>query len=125
MQAALVYPVPGSTGNPTTLSEVVVATSGTLPAQWQAGSGWDVELTYTPSGTYPGAVFGAGFASAAAPFPTPNATPPFANPQYWASTMSYAANANTPLPPGVLITATLNNLNSSCAPGVTFGTFST
>lgn len=125
MQAALVYPAPGSTANPTSLSQVVIATSGTLPAQWQSGAGWDIDLVYAATGTYPGQVFGAEFASAAAPFPTPNATPSFSSPTYWGSSISYASNANTPLPPGTTITATLNNLNSSCYPGVAIGSFST
>ncbi|HTX02585.1 MAG TPA: hypothetical protein VMD07_02805 [Candidatus Acidoferrales bacterium] len=126
MQYSLVYPVPSSTGNSTSLSEVVVATSGTLPPTWMTGNGWDVELNYTATGSYPGTAFGSDFATVSVnAIPTPNASPSFANPSYFVSTFSYASNANTPLPPGTLITATLNNLNSSCYPGVTIGKFST
>jgi hypothetical protein len=125
MQAALVYPAPNATRISTTVSQVVVGTSGTLPSDWQSGSGWDVELVYTPSGTYPGGAFGMEFASASPPFPAPNATPSFANPSYWSSSFSYASNSNTPLPPGTSITVWLNDLNSSCFPGVTIGSFST
>lgn len=126
MQYALVYPVPNSTGNPTSLSQVVVATSGTLPTNWQSGNGWDVELNYTATGAYPGTALGTEFATISpSAIPTPNASPTISNPSYWQSTFSYAANANTPLPPGTTITATLNNLNSTCYPGVTIGTFST
>jgi hypothetical protein len=126
MQYSLIYPVPSSTGNPTSLSEVVVATTGTLPGAWTSGSGWDVELNYTATGAYPGHALGNEFATISpSAIPTPNATPSFSNPSYWQSSFSYAANANTPLPPGTTITATLNNLNSSCYPGVTIGTFST
>lgn len=125
LKYALVYPAPSSTGIPTNLTQAVVATSGTLPSDWNTGSGWDVELIYTPTGAYPGTALGGEFATANPPFPTPNATPSFASPSYWSSTFSYAANANTPLPPGTLITATLNDLNSTCFPGVTLGTFST
>ena len=124
MKYALVYPAPSATGIPTNLSQAIVATSGTLPPDWNTGSAWDVELLYTQTGSYTGAVLGAAFAAASAPFPTPNATPSFASPTYWSSTFSYA-NLNTPLPPGTLITATLNDLNSTCYPGVTLGTFST
>jgi hypothetical protein len=126
MQYSLVYPVPNSTGNPTSLSEVVIATSGTLPAQWNTGQGWDAELFYTATGTYPGTALGTEFATVNySAVPTPNATPSFANPTYWVSTFSYAANANSPLPPGTTITATLNNLNSSCFPGKTVASFGT
>lgn len=126
MQYSLVYPVPSSTGNPTSLAQVVVATSGTLPPTWMSGNGWDVELNYTATGAYPGHALGGDFATIApSAIPTPNATPSFSNPSYFTSTFSYAANANTPLPPGTSITATLNNLNSSFYPGVTIGTFST
>lgn len=126
MQYSLVYPVPSSTGNPTNLSEVVVATSGTLPPTWMTGNGWDIVLNYTATGAYPGSALGGEFtATTPSAIPTPNATPAFANPSYFQSTFSYASNANAPLPPGTSITATLNNLNSSCYPGVTIGTFST
>lgn len=123
MKYALVYPAPSSTGVPTNLSQAIVATSGTLPSDWQSGSGWDVALIYTQVGTYPGSVLGNIFASTNPPFPTPNATPSFASPAYWNSPISYTVN--TPLPPGTFITATLNDLNSTCFPGVTIGTFST
>jgi hypothetical protein len=126
MQYALVYPVPSSTGNPTSLSAVVVATSGTLPPTWMTGNGWDIELNYSATGSYPGTALGGEFAAVSySAIPTPNATPSFANPSYYQSTFSYASNANTPLPPGTVITATLNNLNSNCYPGVTIGTFGT
>lgn len=125
MKYALVYPAPSSTAVTTNLAQVVVGTSGTLPSDWQSGSGWDVELLYTPTGAYPGAILGQTFATTNPPFPAPNATPSFSSPSYWSSSISYAANANTPLPPGTLITATLNDLNSTCFPGVTIGTFST
>jgi hypothetical protein len=126
MQYSMVYPAPNSTGNPTSLSQVAIATSGTLPSDWTSGSGWDIELNYTATGAYPGHALGNEFAATSlGAVPTPNATPSFANPVYWQSAFSYAANANTPLPPGTLITATLNDLNSSCYPGVTIGTFST
>jgi hypothetical protein len=126
MQYSLVYPAPSATGVPTNLSEVVVAAAGTLPANWTSSSGWDVELNYPATGAYPGHALGNEFAPiASGTIPTPNATPSFSSPLYYQSSFSYAANANTPLPPGTTITATLNNLNSSCYPGVTIGTFST
>ena len=122
MQAALTYPAPGTKGNSTTLAQVVFGTSGTLPTDW---TNWDVILTYTPSGVYPGQVVGATVTAPPSPVPTPTAAAPFPNPTYWSSSFSYAANANTPLPPGVVITATLNDLSSSCYPGVAFGQFQT
>lgn len=126
MQYALVYPAPSSTAVSTTLSQVVVATSGTLPSDWQTGSGWDVELVYTQSSAYPyGAALGQEFVATNPPFPTPNATPSFSSPSYWSSAFSYTPSASSPLPPGSVITATLNDLNSTCYPGVTIATFST
>jgi len=126
MQYSLVYPAPNSTGVSTSLAQVVVATSGTLPTTWTSNNGWDIELNYTPAGAYPGYALGAEFTTTSySAVPTPNATPSFSNPTYWQSTFSYASNANTPLPPGTLITATMNNLNSNCYPGVTIGTFTT
>jgi hypothetical protein len=125
MQYSLVYPAPNSTGNSTTVSQVIVATSGPLPAQWQQGAGWDVVLGYPPGGGYPGSDVGNGFVSTAPPFPTPNTTPPFSNPSYWSSSISYAANANPSLPPGTQIGVYLNNLNTNCTPSVLVGSFST
>jgi len=126
MQYSLVYPAPNSTANATSLSQVAVATSGTLPSDWTSGNGWDIELNYTATGAYPGHALGQAFATTSlSAIPTPNATPSFANPSYWQSSFSYSANANTPLPPGTLVTATLNDLNSNCYPGVSLGTFST
>src|SRR5579872_3249682 len=104
MKYALVYPAPSATGIPTNLSQAIVATSGTLPPDWNTGNGWDVELVYTQTGSYNGAVLGQEFVAASPPFPTPNATPSFSSPTYWSSTFSYT-NLNTPLPPGTLITA--------------------
>jgi hypothetical protein len=124
LKYALVYPAPSSTGVPTNLSQVIVATSGTLPSDWQTGSGWDVVLLYNAVGSYPGSVAGNIFASVNPPFPTPNATPSFSSPSYFSSSINYTT-VNTPMPPGMLITAELNDLNSTCYPGVTIGTFST
>ena len=122
MQAALIYPAPGSTGNPVSLPQVVFATSGTLPTDW---ANWDVILTYVPTGAYSGQVIGGTVTAPPSPVPTPTATAPFPSPTYWSSSFNYGSSINTPMPPGFVITATLNDLSSSCYPGVAFGQFGT
>lgn len=122
MAASLIYPAPGSTGIPDNVSQVVVATNSTIPSDWSTGQGWDILLSYAYSPAYGNGHYGNAFASTAAPFPTPNATPAFSGtPQYWSSPLTYTNAPN--LPPATLITVELNDLNSVCFPGVTIGTF--
>lgn len=123
MLASLSYPLPGATAVPGNISQVIVATNSTLPSDWQAGAGWDVLLAYPFSSAYSNGHYGAEFTAATAPYPTPTATPSFAGPQYWSSTISYVNAPN--LPPGTQITVELNDANSYCFPGVTIGTFTT
>ena len=123
MQAQLVYPAPGSTGIPDNVSQIIVATNSTLPPDWQGGTGWDVLLAYAYNPAYGSGHYGLGFTAAATPFPSPTATPSFANPTYWSSTITYSNAPN--LPPASQITVELNDLNSTCYPGVTIGTFTT
>jgi hypothetical protein len=123
MQAQLIYPAPGSTAIPDNVSQIIVATNGTLPADWQTGNGWDVLLAYNFNPAYGNGHYGNMFAAAATPFPSPAATPSFANPTYYSSTISYTNAPN--LPPATQVTVQLNDLNSTCYPGITIGTFTT
>ena len=117
LQAALVYPAANSTGNTVTLPQVIVGTNATLPASW------DVVLTFPFSTVYGNTRFGNTVTTAPTPFPTPFQTPSFSNPNYYASAFAYVTAP--PLPPGTVITATLNDTSSSCYPGVTLANFST
>jgi len=57
---------------------------------------------------------------AASPFPSPAATPPFANPTYYTST-----NGGYTFASQTLLTAQINDLNSNCTPGSSLGSFTT
>jgi hypothetical protein len=107
----LVYPAPGATAVPGTFGQVIVASTTALPSKY------DVLVTDAVS---PGGVLGGSFTTASPPFPSPNATPSFANPQYQSSSfagLTFAA--------GQGVTVYLNDPNSGCAPIGPIGTFST
>jgi hypothetical protein len=108
---ALVYPAPNSTAIPDNFGEIVVASSpNPLP------SGWEAVAASTGYGNIPGGAF----APASPPFPTPNATPSFANPQYQVSSFSGA-----PAIAGQVVIVYLNNPNSTCTPLGPIGSFTT
>lgn len=128
MQASLIYPAPGSTAIPDNVSQIIIATNSTLPSDWQVTYGWDAVATYPASSTYGNGHPGTEFVStAASPLPSPAATPGFSGTaQYWSSTLVYGGpNALPNLPPATQITVVLNDLNSSCYPGVPLGSFTT
>ncbi|MBV8151615.1 MAG: hypothetical protein JOY59_08665 [Candidatus Eremiobacteraeota bacterium] len=116
VSATLVYPAPGSTGNTTSPAQIVIAGSGTLPPTSY------VLLSFPFNSATGTARFGSQIGSVSPPFPTPNATPSFANPTYYGSDFSYLPTA---LPGNSTITATLNDTSNACSPGVTLGTFHT
>jgi len=109
VQVALIYPAPGSTAIPDAVTQVIIAASGPLPATF------DVALTATSGQAYFGQVL-----PAASPFPSPAATPPFANPTYYTST-----NGGYTFASQTLLTAQINDLNSNCTPGSSLGSFTT
>ena len=120
MQASLIYPAPGSTGIPDNVSQVIVATNSTLPPDWQVTYGWDAALSYS------GVIhYGLEFVSVPpSPLPSPAATPGFGGTaQYWSSTLQYGVGVAPNLTPATVITVQLNDLNSTCSPGITLGTF--
>lgn len=109
-QYALVYPAPGATAIPDTFGQIIIGANPALP------SGWNVVVTSARS---PNGVAGGAFQAAAQPFPTPNATPSFANPTYQSSSFS---GANFP---GEVVDVFLNNLKSNCTPLGPIGSFTT
>jgi hypothetical protein len=109
-QTALVYPAPGATAIPDQFGRVIIASSPALP------SSWNVVLATAIS---PGGVGGGTFTTATPPFPTPNATPAFANPVYQSSSFGNAAF------PGEVVQVFLNNTASSCTPLGPIGSFTT
>jgi hypothetical protein len=126
MQASLIYPAPGSTAIPDNVSQIIIATNSTLPADWQVTYGWDALLTFN-NPNFGNAHYGNEFVStAASPLPSPAATPAFAGPyQYWSSTIPYGPPNFPNLPPATAITVQLNDLNTTCSPGITIGGFTT
>lgn len=105
----LVYPAPGATAVPDAFGQIVVASNVAMP------NTWDVAV-YTAAG---GGATGAGFQAASPPFPTPNASPTFANPVYQSSSF-----VGTDIP-GSTVAVYLNELDSNCTPSVEIGTFTT
>jgi hypothetical protein len=110
-QTVLVYPAPGATGVVDSNGEIVIGSTAALdPTTWNivildANNPNGVQLPGTLAATSP-------------PFPTPNATPPFANPQYQEQTAGVPIGANQ------VVTVYINNYKSSCAP-IQIGQFST
>ena len=105
----LAYPVPGATGVPDALSQVVVAVSSPLPATWKivlgaAGNGYGEELL---TAIAPNAI------------PTPYAAPTSTPISYESSIVSGS------LPAGSLVGVLLADTSSTCNAYPQIGTFST
>lgn len=114
-QVALVYPAPSATGVNDSNGQIVIGSSPALPTG-TATDNWDLVIVDSvyPGGTaMPGAL-----TTTTPPFPTPNATPPFANPTY--QTQAFGS----PFAAGQTVTVYINNLATSCAP-LQIGQFST
>ena len=112
-QYALVYPAPNSTAIPDTFGQIIIGASPALP------SNWDVVVTTALSPASVGGVHGGTFQTTAPPFPTPNATPSFANPTYQSSSFS---GGNFP---GEVVNVFLNNTSTNCTPLGPIGSFTT
>ncbi len=108
VQAALIYPAPGSTAIPDQFAQVIIASSGPLPATF--------DVTLSAGG---GTVYFSQIVPAQTPFPSPAATPPFANPTYYSSTNGNAITFVS----ATTLTAQINDLNSNCTPGTSLGSF--
>lgn len=112
-QTVLVYPAPNATAVPDAFGQVILGSTAALPASWQ------VVLT---SALYPNGVSGADVQSASPPFPTPNATPSFANPVYQSSNFSGAGSTFA----GQVVSVYLNDTSSAtCTPLGPIGSFTT
>jgi|SRR5579884_92977 len=107
-QFALVYPAPNSTAIPDQFGQIIIGASPALPSSWDVVT--STALANTPGGT---------FQNVTPPFPTPNATPSFANPTYQSSSFSGLTF------PGEVVSVFLNNLNSGCTPLGPIGSFTT
>lgn len=109
-QTALVYPAPNATGVPDQLGQVVIGASPALP------SSWNVVLVRASTG---GSLGGGNFTAAPQPLPTPNATPPFANPVYQSSSFGNSVFG------GLVLQVFLNDTASNCTPVGPIATFTT
>jgi len=103
--SAVVYPAPNATGVPDAFQQIIIAVSSPLPGTW------DAVIQYPIAGVT-NTVYGNPVVSVSPPFPTPNATPSFANPVYQSSSFP----ANLVLPSGVQVNVFLNDLNNGCTP---------
>ena len=107
---SLLYPIPGATTVPDSLSSVILAVKPPLPANWQIVLGSSA-ATYYGGSLVPGAPI---------PLPTPIATtPPGATVEYstFVGTGGLTGNA--------LYQVGLNNTNANCNSFPTFGSFTT
>jgi hypothetical protein len=119
-QVALVYPAPNSTGVVNSNGEIVIGSTIALPVN-QPGENWDIWYSDAVTGGLLAPLNqGTTLAAASPPFPTPNATPSFPNPQYQqqSSGVQFAS--------GQTVNVYVNNLSSTnnCTP-LLIGAFST
>ncbi len=99
----VLYPQPGATAVPSTLSAIYVATSGAFPSD--NNNAWDTVIVGPPAyGTQFTGQFSATTASA---LPAGSASPTIANPQYYATTLS------STLATGSGYSVYINNLNDA------------
>jgi hypothetical protein len=108
-QVALVYPAPGSTAIPDNLGQIIIGSTAALPSSWNA-------VTVSPNAT----VGWGTFTSVSPPFPTPNATPSFANPVYQSSAINGTFASNETVSVYINDTASAN-----CTPFGPLGSFTT
>ncbi len=107
----VLYPQPGATAVPPTLTTIYVATSGAFPSD--SSNAWDTEIVGPP--TY-GVQFTSQFsASTASALPAGSATPSMANPQY------YTTGLSNPLVTGSGFSIYINNLNNAACYAVGTG----
>jgi hypothetical protein len=119
-QTVLVYPAPAATGVSDPNGQIVIGSTTALPVG-QSGQNW--EIAYSDAVTQSQGIAFAHLsatplAATSPPFPNPNATPSFPNPQYQQQTGGIAFAS------GQTVTVYVNNLASNCAP-LKIGQFST
>ena len=110
-QSVLVDPAPNATAGPDAFGQIVIGSTAALP------SSWDAVVT---SSALLSPYYGGKVAAATPPFPTPNATPSFANPVYQSSSFSNLG----PLQ-GTVVKVYLNDTSSNCTPYGPIGQFTT
>lgn len=110
VQVSLAYPINGTTGVSDSLGLVILAVSSPLPSSWQTVA----SLTNGSTPLFEGFV-----TTSASPFPTPFATPSFANPSYQTSGL------NGGLGSGTNVAISLNNSTAGCNVFPLVGTFTT
>jgi hypothetical protein len=114
-QTVLVYPAPSATGVTDSNGQIVIGSTAALPTGTSTDN-WDIVIVDNvfPGGTtMPGAL-----TTTTPPFPTPNATPSFANPVY--QTQAFGS----PFAAGQTVKVFINNLATNCSP-LLLGQFST
>ncbi|MBV9269948.1 MAG: hypothetical protein JO165_02560 [Candidatus Eremiobacteraeota bacterium] len=102
---SVVYPAPNATGVPGAFQQIIVAVSSPLPSSWNA------VIQYTDPVNALQTRGGNQVVTVSPPFPTPSATPSFANPVYQSS-----AFPSLVVPSNVTVSVFLNDLNSGCTP---------
>jgi len=122
-QVALVYPAPNASGVVNSNGEIVIGSTTALPVN-QSGQNWSIwysdavlnsqGIQFAPINS------NTSLASTSPPFPNPNTTPTFANPQYQQQTSGVQFAA------GQTVTIYVNNSASgdNCTP-LQIGSFST
>lgn len=99
----VLYPQPGATAVPATLTTVYVATSGAFPSD--SNNAWDTEIVGPPA--YGTQFTGQFTATTASALPAGSATPTITNPQYYSTALT-----NT-LATGSGFSLYINNLNDA------------
>ncbi len=113
--SVLVYPAPGSSGVNDGNGQIVIGSTAALPTGTSTDN-WNIVVI---DSVYPGGTgLPGGLVTTAPPFPSPNATPPFANPVY--QTQAFGA----PFQAGQTVNVSVNNQATNCAP-LLLGQFST
>ena len=107
----VLYPQPGATAVPATLTTIYVATSAAFPSD--SNNAWDLELVGPP--TYGGQFTSQFSASTASALPVGSATPSMANPQYYSTALVNA------LVTGSGFSIYINNLNDAACYAVGTG----
>lgn len=112
VQSVLVYPAPSATGVNNSSGNIVIGSTTALdPSQWQ------IVIT---DAVFPGGVGSGTLTNVSPPFPTPNATPSFASPQY------QQGGFGAPFATNQVVKVYLNDFKASnnCTP-IQIGQFST
>jgi hypothetical protein len=115
VQTALVYPAPNSTVSASSVTQLIIGSTAALDASRFQIVITDAKFPY-PDFVQPGG----SLASVSPPFPSPNTTPTFANPQYQSSTLNAQFAASQ------VVTVYINDSKSgdNCTP-LSLGQFTT